>query len=218
MKICPHCKINIEGSGQICPLCQNYLEGEDTPNKWPYAAQLRKQSLLYKIQLFLMIAAAMICLSLDFMMDLSGDIHWSLLVVSFVVAIQLTIRHIFRTWYNLSRAISISVFYVSILLMILFAYIGLWNICMLVVMPILWTTLLVIDLILVFLDKSGNAMAYLLIVFVVNILFYWVVLSVTKEAHIIWSISLMITAVALIAIAIFKNKTMIREIQKRLSM
>jgi hypothetical protein len=89
---------------------------------------------------------------------------------------------------------------------------------MLVVMPILWTTLLVIDLILVFLDKSGNAMAYLLIVFVVNIFFYWLVLSVTKEAHIIWSISLMITAVALIAIAIFKNKTMIREIQKRLSM
>lgn len=218
MKICPHCKVNIEGSGQICPLCQNYLEGEDTPDKWPLATQLKKQSLLYKIQLFIMIAAAMVCLSLDFMMDLSGNLHWSLLVVSAVIAVQLTIRHIFRTWYNLSRAISITVFYVSVLLMILFGYIGLWNICIFIILPILWTTLMVVDLILVFLDKTGNAMAYLLIVFFVNIFFYWLVLSVTKEAHIVWSISLMITAVALIAMAIFKNKTMIREIQKRLSM
>ena len=218
MKTCPHCKINVEGNGQICPLCQNYLEGEGTPDKWPYAVKLKKQSFLYKLQLFVSLAAAVICLGLDFMMDLSGRMHWSVIVCAIILAAQLVIRHIFKTWYNLSRVISISVFYISILLMVIFGYTGLWNVCIYVILPILWTALMIIDLILVFVDKSGNAMAYLLLVFPVNIVFYWIVLTVTKEVHIVWSISLMITAVALIALLVFRGKGALGEMKKRLSM
>ena len=102
--------------------------------------------------------------------------------------------------------------------MIIFGYVGLWKVCMYVIFPILWTALMIINLILVFVDKSGNAMAYLLLVFPVNIIFYWIVLTVTKESHTIWSISLLVTAVALIALFIFKGRGAIGEMKKRLSM
>ncbi len=218
MKHCPHCDISVEGEGQFCPLCQNELTGEGTPDMWPHAVKLRKQSLLFKLQLFISVAAALICASLDFLMGFHGRAHWSLLVLACVTAVQLTIRHIFKTWYNLSRAVTISVVYVSILLVAIFLYAGYWEVFLLYVLPILWTVLMITDLILVLVDKSGNAMVYLLLVFLVNILFYGIVFSIRKEVHIVWSICLTITAVALLALAIFRGKGMLREIQKRLSM
>ena len=217
MKRCPQCDIYVEGEGQFCPLCQNELEGDGSPDMWPRALKLKKQSFLFKLQLFLMIAAAVICVSLDFLMGLNGSAHWSLLVVACVAAVQLTIRHIFKTWYNLSRAVTISVVYVSLLLTVIFVYAGYLEVFILFVMPILWTVLMITDLVLVLVDKTGNAMVYLLLVFLVNILFYGIVFSIRKEVHIVWSICLTITAVALIGLAIFRGKGMLREIRKRLS-
>ncbi len=218
MKRCPHCDISVEGEGQFCPLCQNELEGEGSRDPWPYAVKLKKQSLLFKIQFFVMVSAAVICVSLDFLMGFHGKEHWSLIVLACVIAVQLTIRHIFKTWYNLSRAISISVFYMSVLLMVIFAYTGYWDVFIFFVMPILWTLLMIADLVLVLIDRSGNAMVYLLIVFLVNILFFGIAFSVKRQVHMVWSICLTITAVALIGLFVFRGKGMIREIRKRLSM
>ena len=35
MKTCPHCHIQVGGSAQYCPLCQNPLVGTPEPDRYP---------------------------------------------------------------------------------------------------------------------------------------------------------------------------------------
>jgi len=217
MKMCPHCKVNIEGEGNLCPLCQNELRGEGTLNKWPYAEKLKKQSIIYKIQLFILVSIAIVAAGLDFMFDLHGRIHWSLLVVGFVLVIQLLIRKLYKTYCIIPRLVTLAAAYFIVLLMAASLYIGIWDYCIYGVVPIILSSALVINFIFTLFDKSGNAMVYLLITLFVNIVFYWIVLSATQTKHMIWSISLLISAIGMLAIFIFKGRKTVGEIQKRLS-
>ena len=57
MKMCPHCKINIGGNLEKCPLCQNLLTGEgerDYIPKIEIKTRLRRKA--FKIVMFVFFA------------------------------------------------------------------------------------------------------------------------------------------------------------------
>ncbi|MCR5419513.1 MAG: hypothetical protein K6E98_00705, partial [Lachnospiraceae bacterium] len=61
-----NCKIKIGGTTDTCPLCQNSLSGEPSGNNWPSPNKLRTQAFFYKLQLFIILAAIAVGVSLDF--------------------------------------------------------------------------------------------------------------------------------------------------------
>lgn len=62
MKTCPHCHIQVGGSAQYCPLCQNPLVGTPEPDRYPKVVPpARQTSLFYRIAAFVLLGAAVIC-------------------------------------------------------------------------------------------------------------------------------------------------------------
>ena len=69
MKTCPHCHIQVGGSAQYCPLCQNPLVGTPEPNRYPKVVPpARQASLFYRIAAFVLLGAAVICGVVDYIM------------------------------------------------------------------------------------------------------------------------------------------------------
>lgn len=83
MKTCPHCHIQVGGSAQYCPLCQNPLVGTPEPDRYPKVVPpARQTSLFYRIAAFVLLGAAVICGVVDYIMIEGRHMHWSLLVLS----------------------------------------------------------------------------------------------------------------------------------------
>ncbi len=82
MKTCPHCHIQVGGSAQYCPLCQNPLVGTPEPDRYPKVVPpARQTSLFYRIAAFVLLGAAVICGVVDYIMTEGRHMHWSLLVL-----------------------------------------------------------------------------------------------------------------------------------------
>ena len=82
MKTCPHCHIQVGGSAQYCPLCQNPLVGTPEPDRYPKVVPpARQTSLFYRIAAFVLLGAAVICGVVDYLMIEGRHMHWSLLVM-----------------------------------------------------------------------------------------------------------------------------------------
>ena len=82
MKTCPHCHIQVGGSAQYCPLCQNPLVGTPEPDHYPKVVPpARQTSLFYRIAAFVLLGAAVICGVVDYIMIEGRHMHWSLLVL-----------------------------------------------------------------------------------------------------------------------------------------
>ena len=80
MKTCPHCHIQVGGSAQYCPLCQNPLVGTPEPDRYPKVVPpARQASLFYRIAAFVLLGAAVICGVVDYIMIEGRHMHWSLL-------------------------------------------------------------------------------------------------------------------------------------------
>ena len=47
MKTCPHCHIQVGGSAQYCPLCQNPLVGTPEPDRYPKVVPPARQASLF---------------------------------------------------------------------------------------------------------------------------------------------------------------------------
>ena len=88
MKTCPHCHIQVGGSAQYCPLCQNPLVGTPEPDRYPkVVSPARQTSLFYRIAAFVLLGAAVICGVVDYIMIEGRHMHWSLLVLTGAVGL-----------------------------------------------------------------------------------------------------------------------------------
>lgn len=217
MKKCVNCGIDIGGDGRTCPLCQNAITGIATPYNWPPMKKLKKQAFFYKLQLFLMLTAVVIGLSLDFLLDLYDKKHWSIILAITVVSVELLVRGFIKKTPVLAKIISMSVLHVSVLLVIIGWYYEFLNPIIYIVIPILVGANLVVNLILALIDKTENAMVYLLVNILVGVVSYVVLLIGRKSRTLPWTICLMISAVTLIGIMVFKGRKVISEIQKRMN-
>lgn len=115
MKYCPNCELSVGGTFEYCPLCQNELidkdirndgdikNGQNMNDDWkdanyyfPDCNKLKTQSFWYKLQLFIMCAATFICFAIDFLIFYDSEIHFSLIVLLWVVGFQLLLNKLIK--------------------------------------------------------------------------------------------------------------------------
>ena len=217
MKKCLNCNMEIGGNPDTCPLCQNSLTGDSTRLNWPSPRKLKTQALIYKIQLFIVLAAIAVGLSLDFLLELNNGRHYSIIIALWLIVFEWDLSRNIKRLFVISRTVSITVAHICLLLLLTGWYFDFYDIMAFMIVPILLGTILIANLIFSMADTTDNAMVYLL----GNILVVIVVYSYMKAGHtnagLVWDICLMESVVALIGIIIFKGRKVSNEVRKRMN-
>lgn len=217
MKKCLSCDIFVGGNVKSCPLCRNSLNGEDSHNNWPQLNKLKKQAFFYKLQLFLVLTIVVVSLSLDFLMDINNDKHYSLMIAISLVVIEIVVRGFIKKSIVITKIISVSALHISLLLILIGWYYNFINLVIVWILPIIMAATLTTDFVLALIDKTENAMVYLLMNVLITIVAYAVIVVEWRMKPLIWSICLMLGIIAFIGMAVFKGPKLISEIQKRMN-
>jgi len=218
MKNCPHCKVNVMGDKQVCPLCQNDLRGEGTKVLWPDSLKLKKQSLVYRIQLFVTLSCAITALALDFLFDLwNQNMHWSLVILLWVAGGQFTVVYLYKTYTNIIRLVTISVLHCLVILICTAYFLKFMPLCISIIVPIMLSACLVFDFICCLVDRSGTSIVYLLFIIVISGLSYGALFTRVGKSYMVWNICVLLCAIAVMGMIVFQGKKFFVEIQKRMS-
>lgn len=218
MKKCFNCNINVGGDNTTCPLCQNNLTGDNTLRNWPQMVKLKKQTLIYKLQLFLVLASVVIGLSLDFLLDLNnGTKHWSLIVTLACIVFEFVIVGFLKRSPIPAKIINISILHIAIVLVAASLYFDFFEPVMYIVIPIMMGSTGVLNFVLAFVDRRENSMVYLLANIFAGVVSYGVLSIIGKNKSIAWNICLMISLVTLIGIVVFRGRKVVSEVEKRMN-
>lgn len=209
--------MEIGGNADTCPLCQNSLTGEATANNWPSPSGLKARAFIYKLQLFLVLAAIAVGISLDYLLELNRGIHYSLIISLWLLVFEFQLHSNIKRNFVISRIVSNGILYSCILLLITAHYFGFFDITAYMIVPIMLGAALLANMTFSMIDTTENALVYLL----GNILLVIAVYTILRVRHIktglVWTICLMVSLVSLIAIIIFKGRKVSNEIQKRMN-
>lgn len=219
MRICPSCGIQVGTENSMCPVCANPLSGEPAENIWPEALKLKKQTVLYKLQLFLLCFSALLCAFLDFALSLNGGIHWSLIVLSGIALFEIFINQTINTKMYAAKFISTLVFDIMLLMLFSGWYAGFLSPLIDIVFPIILCILILTNFILALADKKGNSLVYLIFYVILSIGSYislFLILKVLPNAA--WFICFIFAATAVLAMGIFMGSHVMSEIEKRMTL
>ena len=219
MKKCPYCKIEIGGNPEKCPLCQSKLMGEGETAYFPVRDTLRFRSFLYKLQLFIIWIAVILCIALDFLMSVRlpdyPELHWSLLAAMWLVAFEFLIMRQFRPGTGSARKVSMMVLIIMAMLLITAYYFDFWRVTLEIIVPIVITGTVIANFTLAMVDKKGNTMAYLLTNFLFGVI-PSIILYFTQEVMPpAWMICLIVSLILFVGAIIFKGKSVAAELQRR---
>lgn len=217
MKKCLNCNIEIGGRTDTCPLCQNSLTGEATRDNWPVPKKLKTRAFLYKLQLFLVLTAIAVGLSLDFLLELNNGTHYSLITAMWLIVFEFDLSRNIRRSFIITRTISVTVLHVCILLLITGRYCGFFDLAAYMLVPILLGAALIGNLIFSLIDTTENALVYLLTTILVIMIIYGLMKAGHLTTGLTWDICLMSSVVSLIGIIIFKGRKVLGEVQKRMN-
>lgn len=220
MRVCSKCNIKVGGDFQYCPLCQHEIEGEKSDSYFQNSQNLKKKSMVYRIQLFASVAIMIICLFLDHVIGLSGKIHWSNISAFSIIIIQFVLkklmhRHNVNLYYYLFNLSMSAIF----ILMIISHYLDFWDFSFSFILPSLLMLLFGSLFALGFIDKTGNGMTYLLAAICGGIIAPAVVLKFfAPDFVMLWQICLMLSLILLTGTIIFKGNKALNELHKRFHM
>ncbi|MBO4898917.1 MAG: hypothetical protein J5509_01370 [Lachnospiraceae bacterium] len=216
MKYCPSCKAHIEGDMKKCPLCQNNLQGEASERVYPSIDVMRKQSMLYKIQMFLALTCMIVSLACEFLLDVKTTFHWSLLVCVWVIGGELWLAAVIRGHHNPSKVVTLNAFWAAVLIMFTFILIrDIRPIYFWYIMPSLAVATEVLLFIFMMIDKARNAMPYLLGCSFLCIIMGVLCMIITGERSVMWVVCMMIGVVGFMGAVVFKGKRVPDELQRR---
>lgn len=220
MKNCAYCKIDVGGNLKKCPLCQSTLNGEGERPYFPAQTVLKIQSFFYRMQLFIVWAAIIASLGMDFLMEIDFGLdikHWSILVTLWLFGFEYVVDRLFIRSSSPSRVISCFILIVLALSMLTAYYLEPSYLYFLInwVIPVVIMGGLLTNFILAMLDKKGNAMAYLLGNVLIGIVPYLVFFLMHKEPSVEWIICLIFTLILLVGSIIFKGREVSSELQRR---
>ena len=216
MKYCPSCKIQIEGDPDRCPLCQNALKGEGTEPVYPSSETLRKQSMLYKIQMFIALSAMAVSLACEFMLNVRTSFHWSLLVCVWVIGGEIWLAAVIHGHHNPSKVVSLNAWWAAILVMFTFLIIkDIRPIYFWYIMPAIAIATEILHFIFMMIDKAHNAMAYLLGCSFLCIIMGVLCILITGEKSILWVICFLTGIVGLMGAVVFKGRRVPEELERR---
>lgn len=199
MKTCPHCHIQVGGSAQYCPLCQNPLVGTPEPDRYPKVVPpARQTSLFYRIAAFVLLGAAVIC----------G-----------VVGVLMLLRALLRQGRNAPKLLFQILIGTSLIVTFADYYAG-WNgIAIDAIVPILCSVTLVLNFIFAFVNRrfTENGLVYLLLNIVVGVVPYiGLTLRHSVRPPMAWVICLVISMITFLGLVIFKGRSLLAEFEKRL--
>ena len=215
MKNCPGCKISVEGDFKHCPLCQNRLVGDKSESVYPSKSELKKKSILYKIQLFIVVSLAVVLLALEYIMDIKGAIHYSILTAGIAVLVEMWLVLLIKKHNNPSRVVFHNALWAMILLVYIFWMIGRIEICVDWILPSIYAVSIILHFIYTMLDKAQNALVYLLGTSIVGIIVSLIDVFIYKSNIFLWVICFLLSVISLIGIWIFKEKRLTNEFVKR---
>jgi H+/Cl- antiporter ClcA len=219
MKTCPFCKIEVGGNPIHCPFCQNTLIGEVEVPYWPTQTTLKKQSVLYKIQLCLLLSFMVFFLALDFLLGVGNSrIHWSLLLSLWLLSFEFGLIRLFKKSYSPSRILTLFVLILTALILITGYFTGYWHMAAGILVPILCIGTLIANFVLALVDKVGNAMVYLLSNILFGVLPYLVLFVMRRDIPVAWIVCLITSVIILINSCILRGRQVLSELQRRFNM
>nr|MCR4842441.1 hypothetical protein [Eubacterium sp.] len=178
MRYCPYCEIKIGGTHEKCPLCQSKLSGEAGERFFPAQNALKLTSLFYRMQLFIVSVIVIVSLGVDFLFHVDSlpgingiPHHWSLIVCMWLLVFEFGIIRLYKGK-NSSRILTLNVFIVMVMLVITTYFTGGVITVLSLVVPVALMATMLTNFILAMVDRSGNAMVYLLSNLLVGILPY----------------------------------------------
>ena len=236
MKYCPNCELSVGGTFEYCPLCQNELIDKDTRNDgdienvrnmnadwkdanyyFPDCNKLKTQSFWYKLQLFIMCAATFICFAIDFLIFYDSEIHFSLIVLLWVVGFQLLLNKLIKRHSLPSYFIFYISIYIGVALLPTAYYLHFFDLCVDYIIPGICMLALVLNFIFCMLDTTGNAMVYMLCNILIGLLPSIILIAINGMAPLMWIICMMVNVVSIFALVIFVGPKVRNEIVKRLN-
>jgi FtsH-binding integral membrane protein len=219
MKTCPKCKILVGGKTEYCPLCQSELVGESTEPIWPSVEpKARRFSMFFKILSFSMLAACVICITIDLLTP--SRLHWSVIVLMCTVAFLIMLRVAMRRYQNVPRLLFQLLLAVSVVTIACDVFAGYTGFSIRWVVPILCMITLSVNFILAFIKKSfaENSLVYVLLNILVGVVPYVLLFFSSEERPFIWVVCLVESILTFLGLVIFKGHTLWAELQKRLHM
>ena len=225
MKTCPHCHIQVGGDTGYCPLCQNRLTGEEPSTPWfpPTAPRIHRATLFYKIVSFVTLALTVVAGVFDFLLLETPHLHFSLLMLVWVVAGLMVLRVLLRRRYNGPRLVFNLLLLLSVLIIFTDWFTGYTGYSLDLVVPILCSVTLVCNFIFAFLHSrfTANALVYLLMNIGVGVLPYLLLFFRVGKGRIDghsapWAICLIISVITFLGLVIFQGRALRSEIEKRL--
>ena len=184
---------------------------------FPDCSRLKTQSFWYKLQLFIMCAATFICFAVDFLITYDRDIHWSLIVLLWVVGFQILLNKLIKRHSLPSYFVFYIAVYIGVLLLPTAYYLGFLSFCVNYILPCICMTALILNFIFCMLDKTGNAMVYMLCNVLIGVLPSIIMIAIYGMAPLFWIICMITTVVSIFALVIFVGPKVRNEIIKRLN-
>lgn len=220
MRNCPYCKIEVGGTSTKCPFCQSALSGQAEVDFWPSPNNLHTQSVLYKLQLFLVLSGMIIGLALDFLLEKNTGLHWSLLLAMWLLAAEFGLFRLFKKSFSLARIITLFVLTLAVLLSITSYFAGAyyWGLMMKYVIPLMIIGTMIVNFVITIVDDISNAMVYLLCNILIGIVPYIVMMIMGKNITHLWIICLIVSVITFLGACIFRGRSVVGELQKRFNM
>ncbi|MCR5734083.1 MAG: hypothetical protein K6G22_05675 [Lachnospiraceae bacterium] len=218
MKTCPNCSISVGGTFENCPLCQGHLIGDATIDYFPPSASVKQRALWVNIVLFIMFSSVIVTLSIDFLFLKSKHMHFSLVVLLWVILLIILNAFLKHSRRGISKIIAVLMVTASVGAMLTEYITGYKGISTLYIVPGIVAAALVANFILSLIDKADdhNAIFYILWSVLVGVIPCVVILLKGNNTSIAWDICFVTSIIVFAGLLVFRGKRVLLEIQKRL--
>lgn len=220
MKYCDKCKVEVRGSQEFCPLCQNELQVKETSDSEDvYPNQVEKRfdnHMLLKVFGFIGLSASI--LAVFFNIILHSKSLWSLIVVVVMACLWLSLAIAIRKHKDILKYLWQQMVIITLLTICIDALTGHhgWSISF--VLPIILTVAMIVMYLLskILHLQVGDYMIYLLLD-----AFFGVIPLVLVNTHKLISdipslICILTSIISVVALVIFEGKSIMSELNRRL--
>jgi hypothetical protein len=116
MQLCEHCKVNVKGEHQICPLCGGLLKdkGEAEEEVFPHIPTIYQEFNIF-IRIIILVSVVAVIISFAVNMIFTKESKWSLLVAAAIACMWVSLFFIIRKKNNIPKTIMWQVCLISFL-------------------------------------------------------------------------------------------------------
>ena len=178
--------------------------------------------LAMKLVLFVLLAAVVVCVAVDFLIlepgETGGRLHWSLAVAVCAAAALLLCRALLLGSRNAPKLLFQILIGTALVAYFLDRFLGLGGVSFLYVIPILCSVTLALNFIFAFINRrfTENGLVYLLLNIAVGVTPYIALTVMRARTPLTWVICLIVSVITFLGLVIFKGRALRAELEKRL--